>query len=62
MGDLKLVTFDQEIFKGITDIMDLQKDTPILLNIEYKERETSTGNIVKDIVRFSQVTMDNVPI
>jgi hypothetical protein len=54
MGDLKLGTFDQEIFKGITDIMDLQKDAPILLNIEYKERK-SGDKTFRDIVKFSQV-------
>ena len=61
MGDLKLGTFDQEIFKGITDIMDLQKDTPILLNIEYKERK-SGDKTFRDIVSFSQVTSKQVLI
>lgn len=61
MGDLKLGTFDQEIFKGITDIMDLQKDTPILLNIEYKERK-SGDKTFRDIVSFSQVTGKQVLI
>ena len=61
MGDLKLGTFDQEIFKGITDIMDLQKDTPILLNIEYKERK-SDDKTFRDIVSFSQVTSKQVLI
>ena len=61
MGDLKLGTFDQEIFKGITDIMDLQKDTPILLNIEYKERKTDDKTF-RDIVSFSQVTSKQVLI
>ena len=61
MGDLKLGTFDQEIFKGITDIMDLQKDAPILLNIEYKERK-SDDKTFRDIVSFSQVTSKQVLI
>ena len=61
MGDLKLGTFDQGIFKGITDIMDLQKDTPILLNIEYKERK-SGDKTFRDIVSFSQVTSKQVLI
>jgi hypothetical protein len=61
MGDLKLGTFDQEIFKGITDIMDLQKDTPILLNIEYKERKYGDKTF-RDIVSFSQVTSKQVLI
>ena len=61
MGDLKLGTFDQEIFKGITDIMDLQKDTPILLNIEYKERK-SGDKTFRDIVSFSQATSKQVLI
>ena len=61
MGDLKLGTFDQEIFKGITDIMDSQKDTPILLNIEYKERK-SDDKTFRDIVSFSQVTSKQVLI
>ena len=61
MGDLKLGTFDQEIFKGITNIMDLQKDTPILLNIEYKERK-SGDKTFRDIVSFSQVTGKQVLI
>ena len=61
MGDLKLGTFDQEIFKGITDIMDLQKDTPILLNIEYNERK-SGDKTFRDIVSFSQVTSKQVLI
>ena len=62
MGDAKLGTFDEKIAFELNNIIKLQGDTPILLNIEYKERETSTGKIVKDIVRFSQVTMNNVPI
>ena len=61
MGDLKLGTFDQEIFKGITYIMDLQKDTPIFLNIEYKERK-SGDKTFRDIVSFSQVTSKEVLI
>ena len=61
IGDLKLGTFDQEIFKGITDIMDLQGETPILLNIEYKERK-SGDKTFRDIVSFSQVTSKQVLI
>lgn len=62
MGEHKLGTFDPLIFKGITDIMDLQGENPILLHIEYKERETTPGKFVKDIVKFSQVTANQVPI
>ena len=61
MADLKLGTFDETIFKGITDIMDFQKDTPILLNIEYKERK-SGDKTFRDIVSFSQVTSKQVLI
>lgn len=61
MGDLKLGTFDKKIFTDLSTILDLQKDTPILLNIEYKERK-SGDKILKDIVNFSQVTGSQVPI
>ena len=73
MGDAKLGTFDEKISFELNNIIKLQKDMQkgqeslpdkdkswIMFNIEYKERETSTGKIVKDIVRFSQATQ--VPI
>jgi len=53
-GDLKLGTFDADLSLEICKVMDLQRETPILLNIEYKERETTPGKFVKDIVKFSQ--------
>lgn len=62
MGELKLGTFEKAVFEGLSDILDLQKETPILLEIEYKERETSAGKFVKDIINFKQVTGNKVPI
>ena len=41
--------------------MDLQGETPILLNIEYKERK-SGDKTFRDIVSFSQVTSKQVLI
>jgi hypothetical protein len=61
IGELKLGTFDKSVFEGITSIMDLQGDKPILLNIEYKER-ISGEKTLRDIVKFSQVTASQVPI
>lgn len=61
MDDNKYGTFDEKIFKGISEILDLQKDTPILINIEYKKR-LSGEKILRDIVSFSQVIAKQVPI
>ncbi len=61
MGELKLGTFDKAVFEGICAIMDLQKETPILLNVEYKERISGEKTLM-DIVKFSQITSSQVPI
>lgn len=62
MGDLKLGTFDKAVFEGISAICDLQKDTPILLNIEYKERQSGEKTL-RDIIKFSQaVAGQQIPI
>ena len=55
MGEHKYGTFDESVFKGISEILDRQGETPILLNIEYKERP-SGEKILRDIVKFSQAT------
>lgn len=61
MGENKYGTFDEKIFKGISDVIDLQGDTPILINIEYKKRK-SGEKILRDIVKFNQVATTQVPI
>jgi len=61
MGELKLGTFDKSVFESISAVLDLQKDTPILLNIEYKER-ISGDKTLRDIVKFSQATKMEPPI
>jgi hypothetical protein len=58
MGEAKLGTFDASIANALNEIIKLQQDKPILLNIEYKERETASGKVVKDIVSFKQVVAD----
>ena len=56
-GNLKLGTFDADLSGEICKVLDIQKKsgTPILMDIEYKERETTPGKFVKDIVSFKQV-------
>lgn len=61
MGDLKLGTFDKLVFEGICAICDLGKETPILMNIEYKERQSGEKTL-RDIVKFSQATTAQMPI
>lgn len=62
MGELKLGTFDKAVFEGICAICDSQGETPILLNIEYKERQ-SGDKTLRDIVSFSQaIAGKDVPI
>lgn len=64
MGELKLGTFEKSVFEGICAIMDLQQGIPILLNIEYKERQSGEKTL-RDIVNFKQAitkTGKDVPI
>ena len=57
-GDMKLGTFDANLSEQIVKVVGKN----ILSNIEYKERETKPGLFVKDIISFSQVTMNEVLI
>lgn len=54
-------TFDIKLFNTITDMID-KGGKGILIKFEYKERKTTKGNILNDIVSFEQVTADTVPI
>jgi len=57
-GDMKLGTFDAELSGKIVEVVGKN----ILSNIEYKERETKPGVFVKDIISFSQATINEVLI
>lgn len=57
-GDIKLGTFDPDLSGKIVEVVGKN----ILSNIEYKERETKPGVFVKDIINFSQATINEVLI
>lgn len=63
-GEIKLGTFDSILAEEICKVLDVQAKNRkgVLVNIEYKERETKPGVFVKDIVSFSQVTINEVLI
>lgn len=57
-GEMKFGTFDPDLSGEIVKVVGKN----ILSNIEYKERETKSGVFVKDIVKFSQATINEVLI
>lgn len=57
-GEIKLGTFDPDLSGEIVKVVGKN----ILSNIEYKERETKPGVFVKDIISFSQATVNEVLI
>lgn len=58
----KYGTFDKKIVDEMMKVLDIQANSnPIMIKLEYKERK-SGEKIFNDIVRFMQVTTDEVPI